>query len=500
MLDRVVAEAAERFGDATAYVTAAGSPVSYRQLHRWSDEAAVGLARRGVCEGQVVALVLPPAMEYLVAYLAAAKLGAITAGVNGRLTPAERGALVALVEPAAVLGTSELMPGDLPRGAEAVEVDVSPEAADARFLADLRAPAEAPPPLPPDPERAVAIVFTSGTTGLPKAAVFAGRQLGAVTTIDTGGQWGSGGSGLAGTSFAHLGPMTKLAGSLHRGGTTYLMDRWSAAEALRLVGDYHLDGLGGIPTQLALMLRDPTFDDADVSSVRAIVIGGGPATPSLIREARARFDAAVAVRYSCTEAAVGTGTRFDDPPEDAEESVGRAQAGVELAILDGDDRAVAAGEVGTVVLRSGAVMRGYWRDSAGTAAAFTSDGFVRTGDLGHLDERGRLHLVGRSKEMYVRGGYNVFPMEVEAVLAEHPDVADVAVAARSDPVMGEVGVAFVVPRGDAPPPDLAALRAFAAERLAHHKLPEQIEVILDLPRTPMDKLDRRALARLLEQT
>jgi acyl-CoA synthetase (AMP-forming)/AMP-acid ligase II len=203
------------------------------------------------------------------------------------------------------------------------------------------------------------------------------------------------------------------------------------------------------------------------------------------------------VRYSCTEAAIGCGTRFDDPPEDAEVSVGRAQTGVTLSVLDDEDQPVPDGEVGHVCLKSGAVMAGYWNDPEATAAAFTSDGSVRTGDLGWIDERGRLHLAGRSKEMYVRGGYNVHPQEVEAVLAEHPDVAGICVVARPDDVMGEVGVAFVVVRSGAASPSLEVLRAFASDRLAAYKLPEELRVVDALPLTSMDKVDRRALGARL---
>ena len=129
----------------------------------------------------------------------------------------------------------------------------------------------------------------------------------------------------------------------------------------------------------------------------------------------------MAVRYACTEAGTGLGTASPTRPEDAEVSVGRAHPGVELALRDLDSGTdVRPGEVGEVCLRSPAVMSGYWRDPEATAAAFWPDGFVRTGDLGHLDDQGRLRLVGRAKEMYVRGGYNVYPMEVEAVLAAHP--------------------------------------------------------------------------------
>jgi acyl-CoA synthetase (AMP-forming)/AMP-acid ligase II len=138
-------------------------------------------------------------------------------------------------------------------------------------------------------------------------------------------------------------------------------------------------------------------------------------------------------------------------------------------------------------------MTGYWGDPEGTRAAFTADGFVRTGDLGWVDDQGRLRLVGRSREMYVRGGYNVYPVEVEGVLSTHPDVAAVAIAPRPDVVMGEVGVAFVVPRDPAHPPALEALRAHGGERLAAYKLPEGLHVIDALPLTAAEKVDRTVL-------
>jgi len=181
-------------------------------------------------------------------------------------------------------------------------------------------------------------------------------------------------------------------------------------------------------------------------------------------------------------------------------SVGRPHPAVELQLLDDDDRVVPDGEVGAVCLRSAAVMSGYWHDPDATAAAFTADGFVRTGDLGWLDERGRLRLVGRTKEMYVRGGYNVYPVEVEACLSTHPAVAAVAVVPRPDPVMGEVGVAFVVPDDPARPPSLETLRGYGADRLARYKLPEDLRVVAALPLTAMDKVDRRALAREVAKT
>ena len=231
-------------------------------------------------------------------------------------------------------------------------------------------------------------------------------------------------------------------------------------------------------------------------------MGGGPATPALIRDARQRFGAALSVRYSCTEAGVGLGTAFDAPLEDAEISVGRPHPGVELSIvrLRPTARSPMARSA-RCVCDPERSWSGYWDDPDGTAAAFTPDGAVRTGDLGWLDEQGRLRLAGRRKEMYVRGGYNVYPVEVEAVLAAHPGVAEIAVVPRPDDVMGEIGVAFVVARDAAAPPTLDDLRTFGATELAHHKLPEQLIVIDALPLTPAEKIDRRALvtaARLTE--
>jgi acyl-CoA synthetase (AMP-forming)/AMP-acid ligase II len=291
--------------------------------------------------------------------------------------------------------------------------------------------------------------------------------------------------------------MTKLAGNLRRGGLTFLMTRWSARAALELVARERMTNVGGVPTQLALMLRQPDFDDYDLESVTTIVTGGGPLTPGLAQEARERFNARLATRYSCTEAGIGLGTAFDDPDEDAVVSVGRPRPAVELGVFHEDDRPVREGDVGAVCLRSPATMTGYWGDPDATHAAFTADGYVRTGDLGWVDDRGRLRLVGRSKEMYVRGGYNVYPVEVEGVMSTHPGVAAAAVVPRADGVMGEVGVVFVVPRDRAAPPTLEGLRAFGRDRLAAYKLPEDLRVVEALPLTAMEKIDRRALVESL---
>ncbi|MBN2624881.1 MAG: AMP-binding protein [Acidimicrobiales bacterium] len=480
MLASTVREAARRFGDLPAFVDPDGSPVSYRDLDRRSDAVAAGLAARGVGEGDRVVLRLPSDTGYVIAYAAAAKLGAITAGVNPRLAPPEQQALVALADPAIVLtDPGEL--GELLRAGTAI-VDRD----------------GAPHPLPDDGDRPVAIVFTSGTTGLPKAALFCERQLEAVAITDTGGGWAPPGRPgppmLASTQFAHIGITTKLPWYLRLATRTHILGRWRADDALRTIAEQRMPTIGGVAPQLALMVRSPEAARHDWDHVQTIVVGGAASPPALVAAARERFGAAYSIRYSSTESGgCGTGTAFDADDDEALHSVGRPRPGIEVTVRDEEGRPLAADEVGELWLRSPTQMSGYWRDPETTAATIV-DGWLRTGDLARIDERGLVRLAGRVKEMFIRGGYNVYPAEVEAALAAHPAVAEVAVVPRPDPVMGEIGVAVVAPRDPAAPPTLADVQGFLRGRIADYKMPEAVRIVAELPLTPMLKVDRRALA------
>jgi len=481
VLAATVRAAARRFGDLTAFVDPDGSTVSYRQLDQRSDAVAAVLARRGVREGDRVVLRVPSDSGYVVAYAAAAKLGAVTAGINPRLAPPEQEALVTLADPRVVLSE----PGE-----------VAALAAEGSALVSA---AGAPPVLPDDPERPVAIVFTSGTTGLPKGAVFGERQLEAVAVADTGGAWApegrAGPAMLASTQFAHIGITTKLPWYLRMATRTHILGRWRAADALRTIAEQRMPTIGGVAPQLALMVRSPEATAHDWDHVQTIVVGGAASPPALVAAARSTFRAAYSIRYSSTESGgCGTGTAFDADDDEALHSVGRPRGAIEVTARDDEGRPVAAGEVGELWLRSPTQMAGYWRDPEATAAAITPDGWLRTGDLARIGADGLVRLAGRAKEMFIRGGYNVYPAEVEAVLAAHPSVAEVAVVPRPDPVMGEIGVAVVAPRDPAAPPTLDDVRAFLDGRLAAYKLPEALRVVDELPLTPMQKVDRRTLA------
>ncbi|NDH75756.1 MAG: MBL fold metallo-hydrolase [Actinobacteria bacterium] len=181
--------------------------------------------------------------------------------------------------------------------------------------------------------------------------------------------------------------------------------------------------------------------------------------------------------------------------DEALHSIGRPRPGVEADIRDENGDPLPDGEVGELWLTSPAVMSGYWNDPAGTAETLV-DGWLRTGDLATRDDNGIFRLRGRVKEMFIRGGYNVYPMEVEGVLLDHPAVAEIVLVPRPDPVMGEIGVAVIVPVDPSAPPTLDDLRVHGEATLAHHKLPEAIRVVAELPRNASDKIDRRALARV----
>lgn len=494
MLAPSIALAAQRFGDKPAMVASDGWELSCRALDRLTDEAAVGLARRGVRAGHVVALVLPSTPDYLVAYGAIAKLGAIAAGVNPKLAPPERTALVNDVAVADhALCTAALAAG-MQFACPVHEVTVAPRAD--LLLAELRVPGETPPALPHDPDRDIAIVFTSGTTGLPKGAVFTNRQLAANAEIDRGNGWGEGGPITGNTQFCHVGFMAKVPAQLAAGTSIHVIEPWRASRVLQAAATHRMPAVGGVAPQFAIMLREPDFDRYDLSRVRLLVCGGAPASGALIREARERFHAEWTQRYAMTETgAVGCFTWIDAPEEEMLFTVGRPRPGISLEVRDADDRPLPIGEVGEVCFRTAAVMRGYWRNPEATAHALRG-GWLHTGDEGFVDGRCCLHLLGRRGDAYSRGGYVIHPTEIEHVLGWHPKVAQVAVVPRPDDVMGAIGVAVVVPRKQSDPPTLDELRDFGATHLARFKLPEALRVVDAMPSTAMLKVDKRALARV----
>ena len=497
MLTEAIQRAASEFGDRAAFVTPAGKALSFEQLERAAQQVAPGLHERGLGEGSVVGLVLTSDIDYVAVYLGAARIGAVTAGVNPLLSPAEAAGCLDRLQADLVVVDPRLAhlagSGVAPR-VERLEGGGDPARAGGSLRSASRLPDHTLAGLAADPddERPVCICFTSGSTGAPKAAWFTNRQLRAVARIDGGGEWGAG-HGISSTQFAHVAFMTKLPWMLACGRTTHLLERWSAGAALELTARYRMAAVIGVAPQVALMVRHPSSAVLDFSAVRAVVAGGGPSAPELVRSARERFGAPYSIRYSSTESGgVGLATALDADDDEACHSVGRPRPGMQAEIRDAASERLGPGETGELWLRSPAVMSGYWRDPESSAEAL-QEGWLRTGDLATVDANGLYRLAGRLSDMFIRGGYNVHPAEVEGVLAGHPAVQEVAVVPRPDPVMGEIGLAVVVPQDHANPPTLEDLRAFGAGALARHKLPEALKLVDELPRNPTGKIDRRRL-------
>src|SRR5262249_20695645 len=220
----------------------------------------------------------------------------------------------------------------------------------------------------------------------------------------------------AGLSFAHVGSMARIAVQIGTRGASLIHDAFDPAAVLEVIERERLAHIGAIPTQAIMLLDHPDRGRRDLSSLRTVLLGGAPSSPELIRRVQEELRAQVSVRYSSTEVGIATASLPDDPPEVLATTVGKPTSGVELRIV-GDGAAVPPGEVGGVEVRSPATMRGYWNDPDATAAVMAPDGWIRTGDLGFVDDGGYLHLRGRRSEMFIRGGYNVYPGEVEDLLA-----------------------------------------------------------------------------------
>lgn len=474
MLADDIRAAARRFGAATVMVTEDAS-LSYADLHARSDRVAAAMWRRGVRTGDRVVLRLPSGIPYLLAYAAAAKLGAAVAGINSGLATSEQQRLVAVADPALVIDAV----GDV----VALEGAGHPSGV---------------PDVAPDPARLVALVFTSGTTGTPRAAMFTEQQLAAAMSIESHRSLTKhpGQPSLLATHFAHVGPTTKLPWYLRRGIRLHVLSRWRASDVLRVVADQRIAEIGAIPPQVALMLQAPEIEQLDLSCLRCIIAGGAASAPGLIHRARAMLGCDYVVRYSSTESGgVGLGTSVDDPDE-ALGAIGRPRHGVVAQIRDGDGVTLPPGQVGELYLRSAAVMSGYWRDEEATATTLVG-GWLRTGDLAVRNPNGTYTLKGRLKEMYIRGGYNVYPAEVEAVLAGHPAVDACAVIPRADATMGEVGVAVIVLKPRAMTVNLNDVRTFLDGRIARWKQPEDVIVVDELPLNGTHKADRRALSEIV---
>jgi acyl-CoA synthetase (AMP-forming)/AMP-acid ligase II len=499
----VLREAARVNGDVEAYVEpdfgAGRHRLTFAEWDRAADGVAGHLARLGVNRGDVVCLLLPSSIDYAVLYGGLLRLGAITSGINPRMGAGEVASILDRAAPVLLVVDPEAG-GRLDAGTTEV---VTRE--ETRNWWTEQGPDRVPPLASSDP---VAVVWTSGTTGRPKGALFDHANLAAVAR-GTDVLSHPGDRRLSPVPFAHVGYMTRAWDEIGNAVTTIITPTpWRADEAIRVMADEGVTVAQGVPTQWALMLASDALPPADLSALRVAGTGAARMTADMVSEVRRRFGVPVVVRYTSTESSLGTGTTLTSTDDEVATTVGRPVAGVELAIVDDESNPVPAGTVGRVLLRSAAAMRGYWGrgpgrgrpladlvDATATAAVLGPDGWLTTGDFGRLTPEGNLQLSGRAHERYIRGGYNVYPAEVEEALSSHPAIARAAVVGVPDDVLGEVGVAVVVAAAGEEP-HLATLRAHCARELSDYKAPDALVLVDELPLTPMMKVDPVRLAAL----
>lgn len=480
LLGDLMDAAAEQIGEVEAIVDGTRR-LTFAAWVRGADGVANSLRSQGVEHGDVVALHIANGADYALAYAAAVRLGAITTGLNPRLGAAEVESILRRCDPRVLVieddadvpagfGGSVMRRGEVEAAASGPPFDVRPQSS-----------AEDP----------ICIIWTSGTTGLPKGAWFDHRNQ-AAAVASAGVMTGRFDRRLAGIPFAHAGFMAKLWEHFAMGLTLVLPPApWSAETMLDVMLTEQITVAAGVPTQWEKLVGLPRLDDVELPPLRLGLSATAPASPELIAQVAARLGCPLVVRYAMTESPSITGTDPEDPPAVQYRTVGRPQGDMRVQLVDPDGNEVARGDVGRVCVRGGAVMRGYWGAPELTADVLDADGWLLSGDLGRFDPEGNLVLAGRVDDMYIRGGYNVYPVEVENVLAEHPAVGQVAVVGQAAPVIGEIGVAFVVAAGASP--TLDELRKWSADRLADYKAPDRLEIVDELPLTPMMKVDKSAL-------
>ena len=442
-----------------------GERISYGELDRRAAVAAAALEERGVRKDDRVALKLPNTPDYIAAYFGILRLGAVAVPLNVLLAQPEVDTRLEAASPTAFVDSPLPAAGD--RHQEIVERDED------------------------DP---AALLFTSGTTGGPKGAVLTHGGISAATRFGADALSFTDSDVVLGVApFPHVLGQQVFLSSFAVGAAVCVMQRFEPEPALATMADTRTTVLMGVPT-MCITLSQAAQTAGALPPLRIAHIGGAAVPIDVARRFEETFAADIHEGYGLTEMS-GLATTFATGRLRKPGSVGRPSSSTEVRIANPDE-----GGVGEVRFRGPSVIHGYWNDPAATTAAIDPEGWLSTGDLGRLDEGGDLFLVDRKKEMIIRGGYNVYPREVEEVLYEHPSVLEAAVVGIPHETLGEDVAAVVVVRPEtALDPD--ELKGWAKERVAGYKYPRHVAVVDELPKSPTGKILKRSidLASLFEE-
>jgi fatty-acyl-CoA synthase len=510
VLEKQAVEAPDR-----VFLTFRDRRFTYAQIDARSTALAAALHGLGIEPGDRIALDLPNWPEFVISMFAAAKLGATIVPLNPHYTTAELQYMLRHSEAAVVISAEtfegidylELFEGfltSLPDLQYLVTVGEADLWYDDRIyqFEDLLSSGEGRelPSVDVAPDEDVfAILYTSGTMGKPKGvALTHANLLSAAASTVAAIELTADDVVFGVTTLFHvfgLGP--GVLGTLVCGAQLLLQERFDPAEALRLIERHRVTVHYGVPTVFITELREPQRRQRDLSSLRTGVVAGAPVSDEVVRRIRKELCPGVQVAYSLTEtSSTVCVTRPDDPAEKQVFTVGRPLTGTQVRVLDLDGTVLPEESLGEISVRGPGVMKGYYRQPGETSQAFDADGYFLTGDLGIVDEDGYVHIVGRRKELIIRGGFNVYPREVEDRLHAHPAVLDVAVVGVPHEVLGEVVCACVVPVEGAIVTG-EEIKEWCRSALADYKVPDLVRFLDAFPLTGSGKVRRVELARMI---
>ncbi|MBN2025601.1 MAG: AMP-binding protein [Actinobacteria bacterium] len=493
---------------------------TYADYEREVNRVARGLLKLGVQRGDKVGLYIPNHPEFVFGYIACMKLGAAAVPVTWRFSASEvkyilghSDTSVVIMEPGFMdsdfIAKLNEIRGELPQLRDVVVIGSAEEAEMVPgaityddFLSDdteLDAELQARKKEVEEDDTAL-ILFTSGTTGQPKAPMLAQSNL----VQYVAGQIESSGISdderlLMDIPNNHVGgAVMAIFSVLYSGNTLVMLDTFIPQQVLQTVQDERISVMGQVPAQYILLFMQPDFDSYDLSSVKFAVTSGAPVPPELVSQIEDKMGIIPFVGYGLTETSGAiTFTRQEHPPEKISGTIGIPNEGIDVRIMSPERQEMPRGEAGEITVRGGAVMKGYYKQPEATAEVFDADGFFYTGDMGFIDEDGFVHIMGRKKEMYIRGGENVYPPEVEDVILQHPKVLFAAVLGYPDAVMGEKGRAYVVPQPGVEVTE-DEIKEFCREHLAKYKVPDQVIFREALPLTPLGKVHKFVLYEEME--
>ncbi|MDK1360701.1 long-chain fatty acid--CoA ligase [Arthrobacter sp. zg-Y1219] len=473
--------------------------IPYAALDAMSAKVAGVLADRGIVPGDRVALIMPNIPQMAFVYYGVLRYGAVVVPMNPLLKGREVAYHLSDSGSRLVFAWEGVVSEALAGAEEAGGVPVIP--VDSGGFLQLLAEAD---PLTEvrevDGEDVAVILYTSGTTGRPKGAALTHNNLRSnadisrnlLHTVESDVIFG-------GLPFFHVfGQTSALNSAVMAGASISLLPRFDAGKALEIIERDGVTIFEGVPTMYVGMLRHPNLATTDVSTLRGAITGGSAMPLEVLHEFERVFGTQLLEGYGLSETSPVVSFNLPGPDRRAG-SIGKPVEGMQVRVVDPDGKDVPVGDVGELAVRGTGVMKEYWHNPEATQAAIP-DGWFRTGDLGRSDDDGNLYIVDRKKDVILRGGYNVYPREVEEVLYEHPAVAEAAVIGVADDLQGQEIVAVVGLKEDMQPADAAAreallgeIRDFAKERLAAYKYPRRILLTDALPKGPTGKILKREI-------